>query len=193
MGRVIRGARRMPAAGVKAHDEAGLVRQRAQADADALLASARADADALRETARREGRAAGIAEAAGVLAAARAERARRTLESGEVAELALAVARRVVLDCRTLEPDLVARRAAAVARERFLGPVVVRVAPDDAELVRRNVAETAAGPPVTVREDPELHAGTCVLEGDGGEIRLDDEEMLQRVGRALVDEPEAGR
>lgn len=185
MGRVIRGARRVPAAALPAHDEARRVREQARADADALRAAARAEADALRETARREGRAAGVAEAAGLLAAGRAARARATLETREVAELALAVARRVVLDCRALDPDLVARRVATVARERFLGPVVVRTAPADAEPVRRAVAETGTGS-VTVREDPELHAGTCVLEGDGGEIRLDDEEILQRVGRALA-------
>jgi len=183
MGRVIRGARRVPAAGLAAHGEARCVREQA-----------RADAEALRETARREGRAAGIAEAAGVLAAARAERARKALESRELAELALAVARRVVLDCRALDPDLVARRVATVTRERFLGPVVVRTAPADAELVRRTVAETAtAAGAVTVREDAELRAGTCVLEGDGGEIRLDDEEMLRRVGRALAGEAEVDR
>ena len=174
MGRVIRGARRVPATALTAHDDARRVRERA-----------RADAETLREAARREGRAAGVAEAAGLLAAARAERARTTLETREVAELALAVARRVVLDCRALDPDLVARRVVSVARERFLGPVVVRTAPVDAEPVRRAVAETGTGS-VAVREDPELHAGTCVLEGDGGEIRLDDEEMLQRVGRALA-------
>jgi flagellar biosynthesis/type III secretory pathway protein FliH len=79
-----------------------------------------------------------------------------------------------------------------VARERFLGPVVVRAAPPDAEHLRRVLAETPDGR-VTVREDPELRTGTCVLEGDGGEIRLDDDEMLERVGRALAPEPEEAR
>jgi len=192
VGRVIRGARRVPAADLAAHDEARRVRERARAEAEALRAAARAEAEAVREQARREGRAAGYAEAARLLAAARAERARTTLETGEVAALALAVARRVVLDCRALDRDLVARRAEAVVRERFLGPVVVRVAPADAEPVRRCLAETPAGP-VTVREDPRLREGTCVLEGDGGEILLDDDEMLERVGRALGGGPEVER
>lgn len=192
MGRVIRGARRVPAAAVEAHDEARRVREQARAEADALLAAARVEAEAVRETARREGRAQGMAEAAGLLAAARAERARTALETGEVAALALAVARRVVLDCRALDRELVARRAAAVVRERFLGPVVVRAAPGDADLIRRCVVETTTGP-VAVREDPDLRAGACVLEGDGGEIRLDDDEMLERVGRALAGESEVER
>ncbi|NMC69102.1 MAG: flagellar assembly protein FliH, partial [Myxococcales bacterium] len=62
MGRVIRGARRVPAADLEAHGEARRVRERARAEADALLAEARAEAEAVREQARREGRAAGYAE-----------------------------------------------------------------------------------------------------------------------------------
>jgi flagellar biosynthesis/type III secretory pathway protein FliH len=192
MGRVIRGARRVPAAGIAAHDEARRVREQARLEAAALRDAARDDADRLRETAQHEGRAAGIAQAAGLLAAARTAQGRTALASPELAALALAVARRVVADCRALDPELVARRTADVVRERFLGPVLVRTGPGEVERIRRAVAETAAGP-VTVREDPELPPGTCVLEGDGGEIRLDDEEMLQRVGQALTGEAEAAR
>jgi flagellar biosynthesis/type III secretory pathway protein FliH len=60
--------------------------------------------------------------------------------------------------------------------------------------VRRELEkDDAGGRSVSVREDAELRDGTCVLEGDGGEVRLDDDEMLERLGRAMGAGGEADR
>jgi len=175
MGRVVIGARRVPAEALAARDEAHAVRE------DACR-----EAERIRDEARRLGRAEGLAQAAATLAEAQAARARAaTLHEREIAELALAVARRVVRDCRALDEELVARRVADVIRERFLGAVVVRVPAAEVERVRAALAATAPERDVTVREDPELHEGACVLEGDGGLVRLDDDQIVDRIGQAL--------
>ncbi|MBI5486852.1 MAG: hypothetical protein HY905_05940 [Deltaproteobacteria bacterium] len=187
MGRVISGARRVPAEALAARGEAALVRATADEEAARLLAAARAQADAALAAARARGRAEGFSEAAAVLVEARAERERAArLREQEIAALALAVARRVVGECRALDPDLVARRTADTIRRRFLGPVVVRAAPAEAARLREELARAELGErSVVVREDVELCDGACVLEGDGGQVRLDDEEMLGRIGRAM--------
>ncbi|MBI5501335.1 MAG: hypothetical protein HY907_13905, partial [Deltaproteobacteria bacterium] len=86
-----------------------------------------------------------------------------------------------------LDPGLVARRTTETIRRRFLGPVVVRAAPAEAARLREELGRSGPGErSVVVREDPELGDGACVIEGDGGEVRLDDEEMLGRLGRAMT-------
>ena len=195
MGRVIAGARRVPAEALGARDEAALVRAAGAREAERLVAEARARSAGLEAEARARGRAAGVAEAAGVLSAAREERARAArLREPEIAALALAVARRVIGECRALDPDLVARRTVDAIRRRFLGPVVVRASPAEAARIERALGrDDLGGHAVSVREDAELSDGTCVIEGDGGEVRLDDEEMLERLGRAMGAGGEADR
>jgi type III secretion protein L len=193
MGRVVIGARRVPAEALAARNEAHAVREDARREAERIRDEARVRARLELEEARRLGRAEGLAQAAATLAEAQAARARAaTLREREIAELALAVARRVVRDCRALDAKLVARRVADVIRERFLGTVVVRVPPAEVERVRAALAATAPERDVTVREDPELHEGICVLEGDGGLVRLDDEQIVDRIGRALAADAKEG-
>ena len=190
MGRVIYGARRVPADAHAARGEAQTVREAARVEAQRIVEAARREAEELRTAARRRGREEGLASVAGALAEARGERARAAqLREPEIADLALAVARRVVRECRALDPGLAARRAAELVRERFLGPVLVRVAPGDADGLRRALAAAGrAEAAVTVREDPQLRTGILVLEGDGGAIRLDDDEMLYRLAGALAED-----
>jgi flagellar biosynthesis/type III secretory pathway protein FliH len=192
MGRVIRGARRVPADAVAAHGESASVRKAAAAEAARIIEAARVEAARLRADAVAEGRAEGIARAAGLLGEASRRKAEAAaLSERELADLALAAARRIVGDCHRVDPDLAARRAAEAARRRFLGPVMVRAAQPLADAVRRALAESAEpGRSVTVEDDAALAAGTCILEGDGGEIRLDDREMLERVRGALVSDIE---
>jgi flagellar biosynthesis/type III secretory pathway protein FliH len=194
MGRVIFGARRVAPGDAAAYAEAPAVREAARLEAERIAREAHARAETELQEARRRGRAEGVAQAAGLLAEARAVQARAAvLREGEVAELALAVARRVVGDCRALEPRLLARRVTETIERRFLGAVVVRAAPPDAVLIREALAASLPGERrIEIREDPALGEGSCVLEGDGGEVRLDDGEMLERLGRAMAAERKAG-
>jgi flagellar biosynthesis/type III secretory pathway protein FliH len=193
MGRVIFGARRVAPGDAAAYAEAPAVREAARLEAERIAGEAHARAGAELEEARRRGRAEGVAQAARLLAEARAERARASvLREREVAELALAVARRVVGDCRALDPQLVARRVTETIERRFLGAVVVRAAPAEAARIREALAASPAGErPIDVREDAALGEGCSVLEGDGGEVRLDEGEMLERLGKAMMDGREA--
>jgi len=159
----------------------------ADLDARALLEKARAEAEEERERARLEGGARARGEAAGVLAAAAAERDRILAgAAAEVVALALDVARKV-LGRELGEPGAsalpsLAGRALAAARERRA--VRVRLAPADA---------AAAGgwlpPGVEVSADPALAPGDCVVETPGGRIEAGVDAQLGELARALGASP----
>jgi flagellar biosynthesis/type III secretory pathway protein FliH len=186
MGRVIRGARRVPAAAVAAYDEASAATADARRRAERIAADAEAEAEAIREDARRDGVAEGAARAAAAIDAALAERREAiALREADVIDTAVEVARRVLLDRHAADPDLAARRAAEVIRERFFGDVTVRIAPGEPPRWEPVLARAAPGRAIRVREDPDVPPGGCVVEGGGGEVRLVDAELLARVARRL--------
>jgi len=177
-----------------------LEEQHARARADALttaaeqraaemLAEAEAEAAELRAAARAEGE----AEAAGLLVDARRQgRAIIDAAEGELTELALEIARKVLGRELALDPDavgaVVARcLAAAGARQR----IVARVHPEDLARVEATLPRLRAdaGAALLIAEaDPTLARGDCVLETEAGQIDGRLETQLAAIGAALRDE-----
>jgi flagellar assembly protein FliH len=177
-----------------ARREAERLLQEARAQAEALRAQAEAEAEALRARAKAEGWRAGRAEA---LAAARALRAqaqrirRRALRerravlealAGDVARLALDVARQVLAREIEQSPDDILRLLRQLL-PRVDGPVAVRVHPGLAPIVEAEAA--SLGRAVAVRPDPAVAEGGLVLETEEGYLDATVEGRLQRVASAL--------
>lgn len=110
----------------------------------------------------------------------------------QMVELALSVARRVVLREVTLDPEIVAAMA-HVALER-LGqdsPATVRLNPDDYAAVMSHRGEGWAGSHVTVLPDAAVARGGCLVESDFGLVDGSIDAQLQELGRAMLGEQEA--
>lgn len=110
----------------------------------------------------------------------------------QMVELALSVARRIVLREVTLETEIVAAMA-HVALER-LGqdsPATVRLNPDDYAAVMTHRGEGWAGSHVTVLPDVAIARGGCVVESDFGMVDASIDVQLQELGRALLGERDA--
>lgn len=167
----------------EAEDQAARTREAAEVERDEVL---RAAAEAGREDAR--------AHAAAGLAGTAAARGRR-LEAleGEVAAVALEVARTIVGEALALRPELVvalARRA--LERVRSRREIALRVHPDDAPLVQAALPRLAAllerSPGLTLREDPGLCRGGVVVETETGRVDARVEAQLALLERALGDD-----
>lgn len=166
----------------EAEEGARLIRLAAENDRDRSFAQA---AEAGREE--------GLGRAAAVLVLAEAERERKLAAlAGEVAALALDVARRVLGRELAQDPGAVvdlAARALVHARERH--EVALRVNPRDAPFVRRAESRLAAllvrAPGITVREDAAVAPGGVVVETEAGRIDARVEAQLASLERALAE------
>jgi type III secretion protein L len=165
------------------------------AEAEESAARVRAEAALERDEAARHGaragREEGLASAASILLAA-AEARRRRLEAleGEVAAVALHVARKLVGVVVCEHPEVVAdlaRRALEPVRARR--EVLVRVNPRDAPLLRaqeprlRELLDRAPG--ITLREDAAIEPGGVVVETEAGRVDARIEAQLAVLERAL--------
>lgn len=192
MSRVIRGGgegpRVVPSEVYDAREEAARIVEEARRAAGALVEEARREADAIRAQARAAGEEEGRARAAADLLRA-AEVRDETLRRAErdVVALALAAAKRIVGDELALAPDRVGRIVGEVLdRARRAQRVVVRVAPEDAEAVRRTI-ETR-GATAVVEADASIARGGCVVSTDLGELDARIEVKLAALERALLGE-----
>lgn len=165
----------------------------AELEAERIRAAGRAERDRVRSEAAEAGRQEGLGRAAAALAGVAAERERRLSGlAGEVASLALEVARTVLGQALAADPAAVvalAERALREARERR--EVVVRVSPADAPALRgaegRLAALLARAPGLCLREDPALRPGDVVVETEAGTIDARVEAQLAALARALED------
>jgi type III secretion protein L len=195
MSRIVKGG---PAAGHRidgalfdAASKARAIVAEAESEAERIRDAAREDHRRARAEAAEAGRQEGLGRAAATLAGAAAERERRLAGlAGEVARLALDVARQVLGRELSLEPGAVvdlAARALAEARDRR--EVVIRVSPGDAPALRsaegRLATLLARAPGVVVREDPSLARGDVVVETEAGTIDARVEAQLAALERAL--------
>jgi type III secretion protein L len=162
---------------------------RAEDEARRIVAQAEAARARLQAEAAEAGRREGEARAAAALARAAAERDRLLRDAAhEVAELALAVARKVL--GRELDrPGAVVELAGhALAEARGRRQVVLRVHPDDAREVRAaasRLAAAVAGGPLELREDPAVSRGGAIVDTDDGRIDAGIEAQLDVLARAL--------
>ena len=184
MGRILKGSPAGAAPREPAGPEGG---QRPGAEAEALRAAAREEAARLREEALEEGRRRADALLATAREAVAAERARLQAEAdGEIVELALAVAAKV-LEC-AVEDGRAARESArkALARARRVRAAVLRVHPADAEPVRASADGWApAGTALEVRADPGVGRGGVLLEWEAGTVDARLESQVGALARRL--------
>lgn len=184
--------RRVPArvfeADRRVREMAALSEERARA----VLAAAEASAAEVLAAAREAGRREGLSLAASTLAAAAAERDRiLAAVDGEVAALALDVARKVLGRHVEAFPaavvDLVARGLAGARGRR---EVLVRVHPEDAAAVRAaegDLARALARSPLGIREDPSVPRGGAVVETEAGRIDAGIEAQLREIARTMAE------
>lgn len=194
--------------------------ERARAHADALLAAAREETEALHAATRAEGYVAGHAEgvaagraggyaagrsqadaeAAALLAEARAEREAAAVTAlaarqealaaaaDDVLRLALAVARQILHQELTLRPEAaVAMVTAAIASAQGDPAPRVRLHPDTLALVEQEGARGAV-----LQSDPGLAPGDFVLQSSVGQIDGRIEQQLAEVATALTETPDDG-
>lgn len=195
MSRIVKGG---PAAGHRidgavfdATERARALLEAAEAEAERIRAAAREERDRARAEAVEAGRQEGLGRAAATLASVAAERERRLAGlAGEVASLALEVARGVLGRELSLEPAAVvalASRALAEVRERR--EVVIRVSPADAPALRGAAgalgALLARAPGLGLREDPSLGQGDVVVETEAGTVDARVAAQLAVLQRAL--------
>ncbi len=167
------------------------------AAADERVCRLVADAEAARERIAGEARAEGLrdgeARAAATLAAAGAARDRLLAAAErELADLAIAVARKV-LGRELAQPGAVRSiAAAALAQARGRREVVLRVSPADAAALRDAAAPLGAileRAALSVREDPALAPGDVVVETEAGHVDARVETQLAALARALAETP----
>jgi flagellar biosynthesis/type III secretory pathway protein FliH len=160
----------------------------AEERARAIVAEAEGTRGRSLAAAREEGRREGEAQAAATLVRAAAERDRLLAGvSREVAQLALAVARKVLGDALSEPAGLLALAEAAVAAARGRREVVVRLNAADLRTLGggEGLAAALRRAPVTLREDPDLAPGVVVVETEAGHIDAGVEAQLEVLARAL--------
>ena len=172
----------------------------ARAEAQRILAEARAEADALRAQARDEGLAAARetarAETTQTLVRLHAETARaRAAAADDVKRLAIRIAEKIVGRALTLDPDVIADICAqAVRGAAEQRQIVLRVHPDDLPALERARprlrSEFLRAHDVTLRADPAVGRGGCIVDTEVGSIDARLETQLGALERALTGDDE---
>ena len=157
---------------LRAHKDARTVLAEAEAEANRLRARLEAERHNILQEARREGLLQGLSEAAAVVAkAAEAVEAFWREREGELAEVALAIAHRVVA---SLPPnDILARLALdAIAEHGATVQLTFRTAPEAAVCLRTALSDLEHGDRVTILADPNAAPGECTLVHPHGRTEL---------------------
>lgn len=186
--------RRLPGEVVAATSRAQDILQRAEAESRRILDAARAErAQALAE-AEEQGHRAGIAQTAGELARAAAERDRLLQAAADdLVRLAVAVAGKIL--GREVERDgrVEALAASALEAVRNRRQVTLRVNPGDAPALRRQAgplgAVLARAPCLGIQEDPAVERGGLLVETEAGTLDARLETRLEAVEAALLEAP----
>jgi flagellar biosynthesis/type III secretory pathway protein FliH len=177
---------------VEARERARLVVAHAEEEALRVRTEAEAEREEIRRAAAEAGRAEGLASAAAMLASVATVKEQRAagLER-ELAEVAIALARKIVGRALAIEPALVielARGALQAIRSRR--EVTLRVHPDDAPLLRTASPVLAAlldrTPGLVLREDAGLARGDVVAETEAGRVDARVEAQLALLEHAVL-------
>lgn len=186
MARFLRGSTLRSPAEADALDEARRLREDAAREAERLVAEARARAGAIEAEAHARGlEAARLEQAVALAGAARARDGALAGARGEVAALAVAVARRLLGGELQLAPERIGALVDdALGRVRGATTVELRLHPDDArawEAARRG--PDAGTPTPTVVPDPTIERGGCLVRSNLGEV---DARVATRADRLLA-------
>ena len=115
----------------------------------------------------------------------RAEMIRQT--ERQMVELALAIARRIVLREVSIDRDLlIAMSRVALERLGESARVTVRLHPDEYEVTSAGRVAEIIGANVMVLADPRVGRGGCRVESDLGTLDAGVDAQIQELGRALL-------
>jgi flagellar biosynthesis/type III secretory pathway protein FliH len=200
MTRIIRGPR--PATAQPVRDEARVIRrveQQAAQRAAEMIDEAQQAADQLRQAAAAEVAAAGqaereaaAAEAARLIALGHQER-RALVEQarGQLTELALAIAEKLIGAQLALDPAAVAGIVERCIQAAGAGrPLRLRVHPADLpalEAERDRLKQRVGDPSLEIEPDAEIGRGGCLIETETGEVDGRLEQQLAAIRRALAE------
>jgi flagellar biosynthesis/type III secretory pathway protein FliH len=157
---------------LRAHKDARTVLAEAEAEATRVRARLDAERHNILQEARRVGLLQGLSEAAGVVAnAAEAVDAFWREREGELAEVALAIAHRVVASLPS--DDLLVRLALdAIAEHGATVQLTFRTTPEAAVCLRTALSHLEHGDRVTILADPNATPGECTLVHPRGRTEL---------------------
>ncbi len=177
-----------------ASQEAREINAKAIEKAATIVTAAREEADRIRENAREEGRKEARAEANALLVKARIER-EKIIASAEPQLVALGrrIAEKII--GRQLEVDesvIVDVVRGAIATVRQQSEIIIRANPEDLEALEAGrqdlIAVLARAKDVTLRGDPQISRGGCVVESELGTIDAQLETQLDVLQRILSGE-----
>ena len=114
-------------------------------------------------------------------------RLRREAE-GQLVELALAIARRILRRQITIDPEAVAGLARSALDALNLREVAeIRVHPSQAQIVADSIARMGAPEAVRVFGDPSLEAGAVIIETSHGTLDASVVTQLEEIERGFAD------
>jgi len=189
-----RGSLRLPEALVLARARAEAIVAAAEQEARALREQAAAERERARQEGLDAGREEALAQAAELIAAARADAARRAVAAEpELVRLAVRVAGRLLGRELQQTPEAIAELAAALIREaRGQQPLELVLNPEDARILeqeRPRLARLVAElPELRIEVEPAIARGGCLVRGPDLAIDGRLETRLARVERALLGE-----
>ena len=175
-----------------AHQQAKEIIEQAKADATRLLDKARLEREATLAEARKQGREEGLAQATEIIVRAKKEAGGFLAKAEpEIVRLALMVAEKLVGKSLESDKELVLSIAAqAIESVRHQRELVLRVNPEDAELMRNSRKKLmdmlGRTKDIAVREDPEVARGGCIVETENGTVDAQLKTQLQLLELALL-------
>jgi type III secretion protein L len=186
------GPARLPQEMVDAKREARRTLEDAERVARKIVEDAAGQAEALCAQARAAGREQGRAEAAALLVKAQLiYDGTLTRAEGEIVQIAIAAAERIIGNMLEKEPATIARIVSPVlARARSARQITVRVHPEDvgalAKVASRLAAQSDLSGSFEIEPDDSLARGGCIVCTDGGTLEATIEVQLASLARALT-------
>ncbi len=180
-------SRVLPPVVVDAADQARKTVDRAEAQAETLLAAARDEAQALRARAAEEGRADGAAALAQrTLALAVKERQMDDHELDRLVDLARLLAERLLGEALRVDPSRVTALAKqALAEAQGARRIEIAAHPDDVPLLERELDLAGADAVVRIAPDPSRDRGALRFETDLGTLDAELAPQLDRLAKKL--------
>jgi flagellar assembly protein FliH len=110
----------------------------------------------------------------------------------QMVQLALTIARRIVLREVSLDPELIAAMAhVALKKLGTSSPATIRLNPEDYTVVAHD-GERWGGGQVTVVPDPAISRGGCLVESEFGRIDASIDRQFDEMTRALLGDERGG-
>lgn len=175
-----------------AHQKAKEIIDQAERQAAQLIEKATRERDAAVAAAKEMGRQEGLAQATDIILKAKRESS-AIIESSEkeLVRLSLVIAEKII--GRMLEEDselILSIAAQAIESVRQQRELVLRVHPDDAQLLRNSRKKLmdllGRTKDIAVREDPEVQRGGCVIETENGTVDAQLRTQLAMIEQALL-------